>query len=93
MSRHIDADDLIKKMREYAEGEDIEGKPIHSMTEMQRVYQCIKMVQEMPTSYDEDYVCRELDLRTFHWLTDEGEKILLEDAKKIVRNGGNFDDD
>ena len=78
--RLIDADKLIEKLRDFKEWENDDGRPIHTMSETQRIDRCINFAQTEPTAYDIDKVVEELN------------KL---DVKSITRykngNFGNFD--
>ena len=59
--RLIDADKLIEKLRNFKELENDEGNPIHTMSELQRIYKCINFVQEQPTAYNVDKVLEQME--------------------------------
>lgn len=59
--RLIDADKLIEKLRDFKEWENDDGRPIHTMSEIQRIDRCINFVQMEPTAYNVDAVMSELD--------------------------------
>ena len=50
--RLIDADKLIEKLRDFKEWENDDGRPIHTMSEMQRIDRCINFAQVEPTAFD-----------------------------------------
>ena len=52
--RLIDADKLIEKLRDFKEWENDDGRPIHTMSEIQRIERCINFVQAEPTAFDAD---------------------------------------
>ena len=52
--RLIDADKLIEKLRDFKEWENDDGRPIHTMTEIQRIDRCINFAQAEPTAFDAD---------------------------------------
>ena len=58
--RLIDADKLIEKLRDFKEWENDDGRPIHTMSETQRIDRCINFAQTEPTAYDADKVAEEL---------------------------------
>ena len=78
--RLIDADKLIEKLRDFKEWENDDGRPIHTMSETQRIDRCINFAQTEPTAYDINKVVEELNEL---------------DVKSITRykngNFGNFD--
>lgn len=57
--RLIDADKLIEKLRDFKEWEN-DSRPIHTMSEIQRIDRCINFVQMEPTAYDEDKLINQL---------------------------------
>ena len=59
--RLIDADKLIEKLRDFKEWENDDGRPIHTMSETQRIDRCINFVQMEPTAYSVDKVIEELE--------------------------------
>ena len=59
--RLIDADKLIEKLRDFKEWENDDGRPIHTMSETQRIDRCINFVQLEQTAYDVDKVVKELE--------------------------------
>ena len=67
--RLIDADKLIEKLRDFKEWENDDGRPIHTMSETQRIDRCINFVQMEPTAYDVDKVVEELE--SFSKLAEE----------------------
>ena len=50
--RLIDADKLIEKLRDFKEWENDDGRPIHTMSEIQRIDRCINFAQAEPTAFD-----------------------------------------
>ena len=50
--RLIDADKLIEKLRDFKEWENDDGRPIHTMSEIQRIDRCINFAQVEPTAFD-----------------------------------------
>ena len=52
--RLIDADKLIEKLRDFKEWENDDGRPIHTMSEIQRIDRCINFAQAEPTAFDAD---------------------------------------
>lgn len=50
--RLIDADKLIEKLRDFKEWENDDGRPIHTMSEIQRIDRCINFAQTEPTAFD-----------------------------------------
>ena len=59
--RLIDADKLIEKLRDFKEWENDDGRPIHTMSETQRIDRCINFVQMEQTAYDIGKVVKELE--------------------------------
>ena len=59
--RLIDADKLIEKLRDFKEWENDDGRPIHTMSETQRIDRCINFVQMEQPAYDIDKVVEELE--------------------------------
>ena len=59
--RLIDADKLIEKLRDFKEWENDDGRPIHTMSEIQRIDRCINFAQTEPTAFDADKVVSELE--------------------------------
>ena len=59
--RLIDADKLIEKLLDFKEWENDDGRPIHTMSETQRIDRCINFVQMEQTAYDFDKVVKELE--------------------------------
>ena len=59
--RLIDADKLIEKLRDFKEWENDDGRPIHTMSETQRIDRCINFAQTEPTAFDADKVVSELE--------------------------------
>ena len=62
--RLIDSDKLIEKLRDFKEWENDDGRPIHTMSETQRIDRCINFVQMEQTAYDIDKVVRQLNLES-----------------------------
>ena len=52
--RLIDADKLIEKLRDFKEWENDDGRPMHTMSEIQRIDRCINFAQAEPTAFDAD---------------------------------------
>ena len=59
--RLIDADKLIEKLRDFKEWENDDGRPIHTMSETQRIDRSINFAQTEPTAFDADKVVSELE--------------------------------
>ena len=98
--RLIDADKLIEKLRDFKEWENDDGRPIHTMSEIQRIDRCINFAQTEPTAFDADKVAEELK-RIRAKKTCNKEKCdtkeicricVVDDAIEIVKQGGVFDD-
>ena len=98
--RLIDADKLIEKLRDFKEWENDDGRPIHTMSEIQRIDRCINFAQAEPTAFDADKVAEELK-RIRAKKTCNKEKCdtkeicricVVDDAIEIVKQGGVFDD-
>lgn len=99
--RLIDADKLIEKLRDFKEWENDDGRPIHTMSEIQRIDRCINFAQTEPTAHDVDKVIEELEERQQEYLEGfgvhdnnelYGVACGLGDAIKIVKHGGVSDD-
>lgn len=58
--RLIDADKLIEKLRDFKEWENDDGRPIHTMSEIQRIDRCINFAQTEPIAFDVDKVIGQL---------------------------------
>ena len=89
--RLIDADKLIEKLRDFKEWENDDGRPIHTMSEIQRIDRCINFVQMEPTAYNVDAVMSELDkesciARPVGW-GKKKEIVELKNAIEIVKRG------
>lgn len=89
--RLIDADKLIEKLRDFKEWENDDGRPIHTMSEIQRIDRCINFVQMEPTAYNVDAVMSELDkesciARPVGW-GKKKEIVELKTAFEIVKRG------
>ena len=84
--RLIDADKLIEKLRDFKEWENDDGRPIHTMSEIQRIDRCINFVQMEPTAYDEDKVIDQLGERSM--LSTPMGIVTLKEAVEIVKRGG-----
>ena len=89
--RLIDADKLIEKLRDFKEWENDDGRPIHTMSEIQRIDRCINFVQMEPTAYNVDAVMSELDkesciARPVGWGRKK-EIVELKTAIEIVKRG------
>ena len=88
--RLIDADKLIEKLRDFKEWENDDGRPIHTMSETQRIDRCINFAQTEPTAYDVDKVVRQLDLESVGSSIQVSLGLLR--AIEIVKQGGVSDD-
>lgn len=89
--RLIDADKLIEKLRDFKEWKNDDGRPIHTMSEIQRIDRCINFVQMEPTAYNVDAVMSELDkesciARPVGW-GKKKEIVELKTAIEIVKRG------
>ena len=94
--RLIDADKLIEKLRDFKEWENDDGRPIHTMSETQRIDRCINFVQMEPTAYDVDKVVEELETNKQNALEVEEsikEYNVWNEAIEIVKQGCASDDD
>ena len=101
--RLIDADKLIEKLRDFKEWENDDGRPIHTMSETQRIDRCINFAQTEPTAFDADKVVSELEKNasryTKKYTTPYGNNgykdtkaISIHKAIEIVKQGGISDD-
>ena len=101
--RLIDADKLIEKLRDFKEWENDDGRPIHTMSEIQRIDRCINFAQTEPTAFDADKVVSELEKNasryTKKYTTPYGNNgykdtkaISIHKAIEIVKKGGVADD-
>ena len=97
--RMIDADKLIEKLRDFKEWENDDGRPIHTMSETQRIDRCINFAQTEPTAFDADKVVKEINEWTFNANIDVGDGtvmnhnlIVRDTAIEIVKQGGVSDD-
>ena len=101
--RLIDADKLIEKLRDFKEWENDDGRPIHTMSETQRIDRCINFAQTEPTAFDADKVVSELEKNasryTKKYVTPYGNNgyrdtkaISIHKAIEIVKQGGVADD-
>ena len=95
----IDADKLIEKLRDFKEWENDDGRPIHTMSETQRIDRCINFAQTEPTAFDADKVVKEINEWTFNANIDVGDGtvmnhnlIVRDTAIEIVKQGGVSDD-
>ena len=102
--RLIDADKLIEKLRDFKEWENDDGRPIHTMSETQRIDRCINFAQTEPIAFDVDKVIGQLEKKIqTHECCMEYEKKngtiteefqqrkaveVLKDAIEIVKAGG-----
>ena len=86
--RLIDADKLIEKLRDFKEWERDDGRPIHTMSEIQRIDRCINFAQMEPTVYDIDKVVEQLEEKCFSPQDYAGYAIDIETAIEIVKAGG-----
>lgn len=84
--RLIDADKLIEKLRDFKEWENDDGRPIHTMSEIQRIDRCINFAQTDPTAFDADKVIDQLGERSM--LSTPMGIVTLKDAIEIVKRGG-----
>ena len=84
--RLIDADKLIEKLRDFKEWENDDGRPIHTMSETQRIDRCINFAQTEPTAFDADKVIDQLGERSM--LSTPMGIVTLKDAIEIVKRGG-----
>lgn len=105
MVRLIDADKLIEKFRDFKEWENDNGRPIHTMSEIQRIDRCINFAQMEPTAYDVDKVVEQLKAEESRYkaqalATDDttdmmrccmGESV-MQTAIEIVKAGGMVSD-
>ena len=84
--RLIDADKLIEKLRDFKEWENDDGRPIHTMSETQRIDRCINFVQMEQTAYDIGKVVEDID----EYITKiVGRKsALYQTIMQIVKGGG-----
>lgn len=98
--RLIDADKLIEKLRDFKEWENDDGRPIHTMSEIQRIDRCINFAQAELTAFDMDKVVEQLEELNKYKL-DLADAMLdiqsngldrhficLEEAIEIVKGGG-----
>ena len=83
--RLIDADKLIEKLRDFKEWENDDGRPIHTMSEIQRIDRCINFAQTEPTAYDVDKVVKEINEWTFNANIDVGDGTVM-NHNLIVRD-------
>ena len=98
--RLIDADKLIEKLRDFKEWENDDGRPIHTMSEIQRIDRCINFAQTEPTAHDVDKVIEELEeiraKKTCNKEKCDTKEIcricVVDDAIEIVKQGGVSDD-
>ena len=94
--RLIDADKLIEKLRDFKEWENDDGRPIHTMSETQRIDRCINFAQTEPTAFDADKVVQELEkIRAKETCNKEKcdtkeicRICVVDDAIEIVKQGG-----
>lgn len=84
--RLIDADKLIEKLRDFKEWENDDGRPIHTMSEIQRIDRCINFAQTEPIAFDADKVIDRLRERSM--LSTPMGIVTLKDAIEIVKRGG-----
>ena len=84
--RLIDADKLIEKLRDFKEWENDDGRPIHTMSEIQRIDRCINFAQTEPTAFDANKVIDQLWERGM--LSRPMGIVTLKDAIEIVEQGG-----
>lgn len=84
--RLIDADKLIEKLRDFKEWENDDGRPIHTMSEIQRIDRCINFAQTEPIAFDVDKVIGQLGERSM--LSTPMGIVTLKEAVEIVKRGG-----
>ena len=84
--RLIDADKLIEKLRDFKEWENVDGGPIHTMSEIQRIDRCINFAQTEPIAFDADKVIDQLGERSM--LSTPMGIVTLKEAVEIVKRGG-----
>ena len=84
--RLIDADKLIEKLRDFKEWENDDGRPIHTMSEIQRIDRCINFAQTEPIAFDVDKVIGQLG--EISMLSTPMGIVTLKDAIEIVKRGG-----
>lgn len=84
--RLIDADKLIEKLRDFKEWENDDGRPIHTMSEIQRIDRCINFAQTEPIAFDVDKVIDRLGERSM--LSTPMGIVTLKEAVEIVKRGG-----
>ena len=84
--RLIDADKLIEKLRDFKEWENDDGRPIHTMSEIQRIDRCINFAQTEPTAFDVDKVI--VQLGEISMLSTPMRIVTLKEAVEIVKRGG-----
>lgn len=84
--RLIDADKLIEKLRDFKEWENDDGRPIHTMSEIQRIDRCINFAQTEPIAFDVDKVIDQLGERSM--LSTPMGIVTLKEAVEIVKRGG-----
>lgn len=97
--RLIDADKLIEKLRDFKEWENDDGRPMHTMSEIQRIDRCINFAQTEPIAFDVNKVAEELKENasryTKKYTTPYGNNgyrdtkaISIRKAIEIVKRGG-----
>lgn len=84
--RLIDADKLIEKLRDFKEWENDDGRPIHTMSEIQRIDRCINFAQTEPIAFDVDKVVGQLG--EISMLSTPMGIVTLKEAVDIVKRGG-----
>lgn len=84
--RLIDADKLIEKLRDFKEWENDDGRPIHTMSEIQRIDRCINFAQTEPIAFDVDKVIGQLG--EISMLSTPMGIVTLKEAVEIVKRGG-----
>ena len=84
--RLIDADKLIEKLRDFKEWENDDGRPIHTMSEIQRIDRCINFAQTELIAFDVDKVVERVGERSM--LSTPMGIVTLKDAIEIVKRGG-----
>ena len=84
--RLIDADKLIEKLRDFKEWENDDGRPIHTMSETQRIDRCINFAQTEPIAFDVDKVIGQLGERSM--LSRPMGMVPFKEAVEIIKRGG-----
>ena len=90
--RLIDADKLIEKLRDFKEWENDDGRPIHTMSEIQRIDRCINFAQTEPIAFDVDKVLEQLEKDKFnHTHADRIRNMSDEELAELITGSLNFD--